>query len=533
MLSLIQWSVRGRWPPRWSRVQAAFVVALILLAFTPVSPASNVTYTYNAQGQLVKATYDNGIVVTYSYDANGNRKLVATSAPSVLTPTNLSASPVSYTEIDLTWTGSSGATGYYIERCKGSGCGNFTQVGTASGASYTDTGLLPGTTYVYEVQAYDTSNNSTSAASAPASAQTPADTTPPTTPGNLTATASASSIALTWSASTDVLGVSGYDIQRCQGSGCTNFGKIATVRGTGYTDSGLTEDDTYRYRVRAYDEVSNYSGYSKVAGATIPDTTPPTVPSGLAASVVSWSTVKLTWHGSWDDISVAGYHVYRNGAQIGTTIGTAYTDGTTSPTKTYSYTVSAYDPAGNVSAQSKAVSVTTPAAPSPSAPNGLKAAPASDTSIALTWTAATDSGGPGIAGYKIYRNGAQIATTTGTSYTNTGISTFTWYTYSVAAYDKFGTTSSQVSTIGVAAYQVTSTAQAVAAGYSVSQGQMPYSPQIYFMDIYAPNGQEVAHIQTGTYGYEPACEDPESTTIASGYDLEGCNLWAEPSVYQH
>jgi chitodextrinase len=99
------------------------------------------------------------------------------------------------------------------------------------------------------------------------------------------------------------------------------------------------------------------------------DTQAPTTPTGLASTTVTSSSAGLTWNASTDNVGVAGYTVYRNGTAIGTTGGstTTYTDSTVSPSTTYSYTVGAFDAAGNHSAQSSAIQVTTPAGPPPSA----------------------------------------------------------------------------------------------------------------------------------------------------------------------
>src|SRR5207245_2508577 len=97
------------------------------------------------------------------------------------------------------------------------------------------------------------------------------DTTPPTAPSNLTATAASSSqINLAWTASTDDVGVAGYLVERCQGSGCTGFAQVATVAGTTYNDTGLAAATGYSYRVRATDAAGNLSGYSNTASATTP-----------------------------------------------------------------------------------------------------------------------------------------------------------------------------------------------------------------------------------------------------------------------
>ena len=76
------------------------------------------------------------------------------------------------------------------------------------------------------------------------------DTTPPATPGNLTAaTASSTQVDLAWSASTDDVGVTGYQVERCQGASCANFALVSPVTGTSYADTGLTPSTVYRYRV--------------------------------------------------------------------------------------------------------------------------------------------------------------------------------------------------------------------------------------------------------------------------------------------
>ena len=100
------------------------------------------------------------------------------------------------------------------------------------------------------------------------------------------------------------------------------------------------------------------------------NTQPPSVPTGLADPSDTASSVGLSWNASTDSTgTLAGYTVYRNGTSIGTTNAgtTTFTDATVQPSTTYSYTVDAFDTAGNHSAQSTALQVTTPAAPPPSA----------------------------------------------------------------------------------------------------------------------------------------------------------------------
>ena len=105
--------------------------------------------------------------------------------------------------------------------------------------------------------------------------------------------------------------------------------------------------------------------YAKSGGTPLPppppsDTTAPSVPTGLTATAVSSSQINLSWNASTDNVGVTGYRVYRGGTQIATITGTSYQNTGLTAATTYSYTVAAYDAAGNVSAQSSSVSATTP-----------------------------------------------------------------------------------------------------------------------------------------------------------------------------
>src|SRR5207253_2633109 len=102
------------------------------------------------------------------------------------------------------------------------------------------------------------------------------------------------------------------------------------------------------------------------------------------------------------------------------------------PSTTYSYTVAAYDKAGNTSAQSTAVSVTTLAdTTAPSVPTGLTAAVISSTQINLSWAASTDPDSA-VAGYFIYRNATKVGSSATTSYQDTKVAPGTTYSYTVA-----------------------------------------------------------------------------------------------------
>ncbi len=199
-----------------------------------------------------------------------------------------------------------------------------------------------------------------------------ADTTPPTAPTNLTATAATTTqINLSWTASMDNVGVTGYKVERCSGAGCANFVQIATPTGTTYNDTSLTASTSYSYRVRASDAAGNNSVYSNTVSATTPagaDATPPTAPTNLTATAASATQINLAWTASTDNVGVTGYKVERcsgagctSFAQIATPTGTAYNDTGLTGSTSYSYRVRATDAAGNNSAYSNTATATTPA----------------------------------------------------------------------------------------------------------------------------------------------------------------------------
>jgi chitodextrinase len=174
------------------------------------------------------------------------------------------------------------------------------------------------------------------------------------------------------------------------------------------------------------------------------DTEAPSAPTNLVASAVSSSQINLSWNASTDNIGVAGYRVFRNGAQVAAPTGTSYSDTGLSASTQYTHTIRAVDLAGNVSDASGSTSATTvtPAdAQAPSAPTNLVASAVSSSQINVSWSASTDN--VGVAGHRVFRNGAQVAAPTGTSYSDTGLSASTQYTYTVRAVDFAGNVSNE------------------------------------------------------------------------------------------
>ena len=151
---------------------------------------------------------------------------------------------------------------------------------------------------------------------------TGSDTTPPSPPGTPTLVSDTSnSVTIAWTASTDNVGVAGYDIYH-DGQLCAQVGG-STLTGT---CSSLNPNVAYGFYVNARDAAGNVSQPSGTLHVTTPpssDTTPPTVPGNVHSTAVTDSSVTLAWTASTDNVAVAGYRVYNvvNGTR--TQVGTA------------------------------------------------------------------------------------------------------------------------------------------------------------------------------------------------------------------
>jgi chitodextrinase len=175
------------------------------------------------------------------------------------------------------------------------------------------------------------------------------DTQPPSVPGSLSKSGSTqTSVSLTWTASNDDTGVTGYSVYRDGASAGTPAGTSSTV-------SGLSCGTSYLFAVEARDAAGNHSAQATLSASTsacpVPDTQPPSVPGSLSKSGSTQTSVSLTWTASNDDTGVTGYSVYRDGASAGTPAGTSSTVSGLSCGTSYLFAVEARDAAGNHSAQ--------------------------------------------------------------------------------------------------------------------------------------------------------------------------------------
>ena len=344
-------------------------------------------------------------------------------APS--TPANLDAQVTGDDGIRLTWDASTdnvGVTGYEVYRD-----GELLALTAGDVTSYTDQPVSIETAYEYTVRAIDLLENRSGASDA-VTATVP-DTEPPATPQDLVADVTSGHVELSWSASTDNLGVAGYEIYR-DGQLHATVGNV-----TSYTDASVDVETRYEYAVRARDSRGNRSGASNAVPATVPDTTAPSAPGDLAAAVGGPARVDLSWTASTDDVAVEYYEIYRNGELLASvTDATEYADTDAEAEVAYGYTVRALDAKHNRSGASNTATVTVPDVIEPTTPAGLTATVAGPGRVNLSWTAATDD--VGIAGYEIYRNG-ELLTTTGdvTTYADDAVALEIAYEYTVRALD--------------------------------------------------------------------------------------------------
>jgi chitodextrinase len=339
------------------------------------------------------------------------------------TPANLSATATGTTSIGLSWSASAdpetGVSGYRVFR-------DGSQIAQTTGTTYEDTGLSPATTYDYRVRAVN-GEGLVSSASNEASATTE-DATGPTVPQNLSATAASTSrIDLTWSASSDPeSGIAEYRIYR-DGS------RIGQTSQLSYSDTGLSPATEYEYRIRAVNGQGLTSGLSSPATATTLDATPPTTPQNLVATPVGTERIDLAWSASQDpETGIAQYRVFRDGSEVGTTTQTVYQDDGLSPATQYDYFVVAVNGDGLSSDPSATASATTFDGTGPTTPTGLVASAAGPDRIDLSWSPAEDPE-TGIAEYRVFRDGAEVGSTTETLYQDTGLDPATTYEYAVSA----------------------------------------------------------------------------------------------------
>jgi len=207
------------------------------------------------------------------------------------------------------------------------------------------------------------------------------------------------------------------------------------------------------------------------------DVSPPSTPSNVSATANSSTSVTVTWSASsdTDGTGLSGYYILRGGVQVGSVNAstTTYTDTTVSASTQYSYTIEAYDTAGNLSAGSGAATVTTPGA-APQAPTaGFTALPNNTPMYGSAYTittSATPVSGNTITQVQLLVNNTVVQTLTSSPYTFT-LSTLGYtdgtYSVTVKATDNHGNVGTTTATVLVTNGDLTGASQVGIADLSI------------------------------------------------------------------
>ena len=373
---------------------------------------------------------------------------VDTTAPS--TPAGVAGSPVDANTVSLAWNASTdnvGVSGYYVYR-------NGALIATvANGTGYVDNTVAPSTTYSYTVKAFDAAVN-VSGLSAAASVTTPAkvDTQAPTVPAGLVKSGTTdSATTISWNASTDNVGVNAYLVLR-------NGVQIGSTAATSFNDTGLAPSTLYTYSVKARDA----SGNTSAASAGLSVTT--TAAGGNTATVyykntANWSTVNMHFAptgGNWTAVpgvpmttACTGWKSKTLSLGAASGLQAAFNNGagTWDSRGGANYTLGT----GLSAVSSGVVTLADPCtgddATAPSTPTALASSNVGASSVGLAWTPSTDN--VGVTGYRVLRNNVLVGTTAAASYTDSGLTAATAYSYAVQAYDAMGNLSAASAALAV------------------------------------------------------------------------------------
>ncbi|HEU5210267.1 MAG TPA: fibronectin type III domain-containing protein [Longimicrobiales bacterium] len=456
-----------------------------------------------------------------------------TGAPLPAAPSGLSASATSVSSIGLSWDAAGGSVSEYRIERRGPQ-GPFAQVGTVSGAvtTYGDSGLQPATTYTYRVRACNDSGCSSFSNEATATTLPLAPGTPP----GLTATAtSPSRIELSWGAASGVVG--DYRLERRSGGGAYILISTLPSSARSYADTDLDPATTYTYRISACN-IGGCSGFSGEASATTHPVAPD-APTGLQATTVSSSHIRVQWNGS------AGADEYRierrrepsgSFAQVAILSEDARSFESTglAPDTTYTYRIRACNAGGCSPYSNEASSKTYPLAPG--VPGSPSATATSPTTAQLSWTAGSGQ----VDEYRIQRKTgadgsyAQVGTAPGGTlqFDDSGLAGATTYVYRVAACNVSGcsafSTEASVTTpvAPPGAPSGASAAPASSAEIDLSWGAASGSVDSYVIGRASTTGgpyTNVATLDASARSYRDSGLEPTTTYY---YLIEACNASA-------
>ncbi len=271
------------------------------------------------------------------------------------------------------------------------------------------------------------------------------DTTPPTVPAGLTGMSGYTTASLSWTPSTDNIGVTGYNVYRCTppaaGQPCTGVW-LANTTMPGYGDSSLTANTLYNYQVQAFDFAGNNSPLSPTLGLLTYRTTADSA-TNLVATAISAQEIDLSWSAPASSTGLSQYLIFggtsaSNLQQIAVrpSTQTTYKNLNLAPGASYYYGIVAVEE-GIDAPMSNTASLAT--LPLPNPPSNVIGAPA-PTTIVLTWQENLQPGALPISYYEILQGTSpgkmtEVAQKSDTTYTATSLSPNTVYYFEIQAVD--------------------------------------------------------------------------------------------------
>ncbi len=251
---------------------------------------------------------------------------------------------------------------------------------------------------------------------------------------------------------------------------------------------------------------------SSLTATTLIDVQAPSVPPSFASLTTTASSAVLNWGASTDNVGVTGYVVYSGPTALSTTPATSLTLTNLACNTSYTLTVRAQDCAGNLSAVSNTVIVTTAVCPTPpAAPTNLVATNVTANGLLLNWMAPTGT----VTGYQIFQNGTQIGTATGTTYNVSNLTCGTAYSFAVKAYNAASASANSNT--------VTVTTTACPAGEiiyadALNTNWQDWSYSAYRYNVTTPKAEGTGSLQVdfGGYGAFAAHRNSPYTVPANG-----------------
>ena len=383
--------------------------------YTHIGLAPSTTHTYivrarNGSGPRDVGAFSNRVTATTD----------AATAPGA--PSSVTATADGPTTINLSWAapaddGGAAITGYRVEFRVAVNSGNWTVLPDVATLAQSVENLQAGTTIYARVTAKNSVGYGT--ASEVVNATTSSTARAPAAPTGLTATADGpETISLFWNAPTNTGGaaITGYQIEVSPRNGTSNWDNLVEdtkSTKTTYTHTGLDAGTTRHYRVRAINSAGAGAASSTDDATTLPATVP-AAPTDLTAAADGATTINLSWTAPTNTggVPLTGYQMEVSPTGTGDT-WTPVTPAHTGTGRTYSHTgltagttryyrVYARNAKGLGAASNTANATTSAAtATAPGAPTGLTATASGQTTINLSWTAPTNTGGAAITGYQI------------------------------------------------------------------------------------------------------------------------------------